>query len=429
MTDAPRKIGPVLATALVAGNIIGAGVFLLPASLAQVGSVSLVGWVIATLGAFATTAVFAGLGAISGSLEGMVGYVDEGVGRFAGFAVAAVYWMGSWVAIVAISVSVAGYFAVFFPALATPLGLALTAAAAIWLFTLVNLVGARTAARLSGVSLVAGLLPIVSVALIGWAWFDPKVFMGSWNVSGGSDFTAVRTSMFAVFWAYTGFESAAVASAVVKNPKRDVPIATYGGTALAALVYVAASAVLMGVAPARELAASTAPFALAAGKMLGPAAAWAVALCALIKTCGSLCGWILVVGEAARAGANTHLFPGKFEGGRGVPWRIMLGMAAVMSAAALASVSPSLGKQFQTLVNVSAVWTVLPYIVCCLALWRLARGRIAERVAAGLALAFNAWLLTTSDMPTVWLTLGLLAVVAALWLVVWRRGRAVEAAA
>jgi arginine:agmatine antiporter len=429
-----RKIGPLLATGLVAGNIIGSGVFLLPATLGAVGSISVVGWGLATLGAFVTTAVFASLGRISASLDGMVGYAGQGLGRFFGFSIGLIYWMGAWVGTVAMAVAVAGYFAVFAPGLARPVPLALTAVAAIWLFTLVNLVGARTAARFSGLSLIAGLAPILAVALLGWFWFDPRVFAGSWNVSGHSAVDAVRLSMISVFWAYTGFESGAVASAVVRDPQRNVPIATYAGTGLAALVYIAASVALMGLAPARALAASTAPFAFAAARALGPVAASLVALCALIKTGGTLNGWILVVAEAARAGADVHLFPGRLPPDRRdrPPVRILLGMAAVMSAAVLASISPTLGRQFAVLIDVSTVWTILPYMICCAALWRLAGGlgapaRRAARAAAGLAFGFNLWLITTGDAVTLGLTAALLAATAGLWLIApSRRGALVQ---
>ncbi|MGA0602022.1 amino acid permease [Caulobacter sp. KR2-114] len=433
MTPTPeRRIGLGLATGLVAGNIIGSGVFLLPATLGAIGSVSVFGWIFGTLAAFATTAVFAQLGRIASTPEGLVGYAGAGLGRLAGFAIAVFYWMGAWVGTVAMAVAIAGYFAVFVPALAAPIPLALTAVAALWILTGVNILGARAATRLSSLTLVAGLLPILSVAIAGWAVFDPKVFAASWNVSGQSDFGAVKTSMISVFWAFTGFESAAVATAVVRDPERNVARATYAGTALAAVVYIAASTALMGMAPARELAASTAPFALAVGKVLGPAAALVVAACALAKTCGTCCGWILVSAESARAGANVHLFPGRFaaHGGR-LPVRILLVMAAVMSAAVLATVSPSLGKQFGVLINVSTVWVIIPYAVCCVALWRLAgrlspAARLASRVAAVLALAFNGLLLATSDAPTVWLTAALALAIAILWFAVARRaGKAV----
>jgi arginine:agmatine antiporter len=319
---------------------------------------------------------------------------------------------------------------VFVPALAKPLPLALTAIGAIWLFTLVNLVGARSTARFSGFALVAGLLPILAVGVFGWFWFDPKVFAASWNVSGHTGAGAVRASMISVFWAYTGFESAAVATAVVRDPQRNVPISTFAGTALAALVYIAASAAMMGLLPARELAASTAPFAEAVGRMLGPTAAVVVATCALIKTCGTLGGWVLVVAEAARAGADVHLFPGRLAPSPtgAVPRRIMLAMALVMSAAVLASVSPTIGKQFAVLINVSTVWTIIPYAICCLALWRLSAGiesralKAAMRGSAAVAFGFNVWLVTTGDLATLWFTLALAAVTLALWLVV--RGRA-----
>ncbi len=417
-----RKIGPLLATGLVAGNIIGAGIFLLPATLGAIGGISVVGWVLSTLAAFVTTAVFATLGRISGSLDGMVGYAGEGLGRFFGFAIALIYWMGTWVGTVAMAVAAAGYVVIFAPGLERPVPLALTAVAAIWLFTLVNLIGARTAARFSGLSLIAGLVPILATGVLGWIWFDPKVFAASWNVSGHSSLDAVQLSMISTFWAYTGFESAAVASAVVRDPQRNVPISTYAGTALAAVVYIAASAALMGLAPARVLAASSAPFAFAAAKVLGPLAGSAVALCALIKLCGTLNGWILVGAEAARAGADVHLFPGRLAlaGRDQPPTRILIGMAALMSAALLASVSPSLGRQFAVLINVSAVWTIVPYMICCAALWRMARtlvgrARLAARAVSLIAFGFNLWLFATGDAVTLGLTLALFAVTVGLW--------------
>ncbi len=411
----------MLAAGLVASNIIGSGIFLLPATLAQIGSISVIGWLISTVGAFATTAVFARLGAISASTDGMVGYVERSLGRFAGFATALIYWMGAWVGVVAMAVAVAGCAAAFAPSLAKPTALGAVAVVAIALATVVNLAGARSAARLSAASLVAGLIPIVAIAAFGWAWFEPRIFLASWNVAGGSAAHAVARSMISVFWAYTGFESAAVASAIVRDPRRNVPIATYAGTAVAAVVYIAASSVVMGLVPARELALSTAPFALAASRMLGPGAGVAVALCALIKTSGTLCGWVLVVAQAARAGANRYFLPGRAPGGGGRPWRILLAMAAVMSVAALASISPTLGRQFGVLIAVSTVWTVIPYALCCVALWRLARGRLAERAVAAFALAFNLWLLTTSDQPTALLTGGLIVAVVAGWLTLVRR--------
>ncbi len=107
---------------------------------------------------------------------------------------------------------------------------------------------------MDGPLLVAGLIPLLLVATVGWFYFDPAQFSASWNVSGKSDFYAVPNSLVLVFWAFTGLESASVAAAVVENPERNVPLATVAGVAFAALIYMVTSAAIMGLAPASELA-------------------------------------------------------------------------------------------------------------------------------------------------------------------------------
>ena len=80
-----RQLGPVAAGFLVAGNMIGSGVFLLPAGLAAIGSISLIGWIITTAGALALALVFAGLAQARPDAAGLTGYVREGMGDFVGF--------------------------------------------------------------------------------------------------------------------------------------------------------------------------------------------------------------------------------------------------------------------------------------------------------------------------------------------------------
>lgn len=427
---ADRKLGPWLAAMLVAGNMIGSGIYGLPATLGAVGSVSLLGWLVATLGAFATAAVFANLSRVSRSLDGVVGYAEEGLGRFWGFATAIVYWMGVWVGVVAIAVAVAGYLSVFVPAAGSPVGRAVATAGVIWLMTLLNLVGPRTVARFGGMTLLAGLIPVLAVATAGWFWFRPAVFVGSWNVSGHSDFHAMQASMVAAYWAYTGLESAAVVAAVVREPEKNVPFATLAGTALAAVVYLSASTVIMGLAPAREFALSSAPFALAFGKVAGPLAAAVVTVCALLKTSGTLGGWVLLTAETARAGADVHLFPGRLAPAQrsAVPRRILLAMAVVMSLVALGTISPTFGKQFDVLLDVSTVWSIIPYVICGLALLRLAKAlppapRLLARLGALLAIAITGWTIATGTEMTLWLTGALSVVTVGLWFAVGRRAR------
>jgi arginine:agmatine antiporter len=414
---------------LVAGNMIGSGIFALPATLGLVGSISILGWIVATLGAFGVAGVFASLSRVSQSLDGIVGYASDGLGRFWGFAMALVYWMGLWVGNGAVAVTVAGYLSVFVPELATPAGRTLGTVVALWVATGLNLIGPRLVARFGGLALAAGLLPVLAVATVGWIWFNPKTFADAWNVSGLDGFHAMQASMVGAYWAYLGVESAAVVAAVVREPEKNVSFATFTGLGLAAAVYLSAATVIMGLAPAHEFAQSSAPFALAFGRVAGPTAAVIVAACALLKTSGTLGGWVLMTAETARAGADAHLFPGRLAPERRdqIPRRILLVMALLMTGAALASNSQTFGKQFGALIDVSTVWCIIPYVVCAFALLRLSGrmtslgGRWAARGAALVAIVITGWTISTGTAVALWLTLALAVVTVLLWFAIGMR--------
>ena len=153
------------------------------------------------------------------------------------------------------------------------------------------------------------LIPIVGIALLGWFWFDPAIFNASWNVSGGTDWHAISRAASMVLWAYMGIESAAVSAGVIENPSRNVPLATIIGLVLAAVVYMLSSTVIMGIIPAAELQVSHAPFAEVARIALGAPAAIVISICAVLKSVGSLGGWMLLVGQSAKAAADDGMFP------------------------------------------------------------------------------------------------------------------------
>jgi len=63
-----NKLGLWGSTSLVIGNMIGAGVFLIPAAMASFGSVGLLGWVFAAIGTFFIARVVSGNAAVTGFL-------------------------------------------------------------------------------------------------------------------------------------------------------------------------------------------------------------------------------------------------------------------------------------------------------------------------------------------------------------------------
>jgi arginine:agmatine antiporter len=419
-----HKVGLFLATALVASNMVGSGIFLLPATLAATGGITLIGWFIAATGALLVALVLARLGRLSPLAGGPCAYAAEAFGPYMGFQTTALYWVSCWSGNIAIAVTATGYLADFLPTLAVPLPGAAASIALIWLLTLVNIAGPRLVCQIETAAIVLGLIPILMIATLGWWSFDPQLFHASWNVRHEPLLQAVPESLVLVFWAFTGLESASVAAAVVENPERNVALATVGGVLLAAAVYLSSCTVMLGLIPADELARSTAPFADAAQRLLGPDAGIAVAVLALVKTLGTLGGWILITAQTSKAGADRGLFPKLF--GRADPHDIpvpgLLLMGAVMSVVVLATMSPTIGEQFGKLIEVSTVLCLLAYVYSCLALWRLDRSR-PPRAAAAVALLICLWVIGASGLSLLLLTAALLAFTVPLyWLLIRPRG-------
>ena len=402
---AVRRLGLLGAIVLVAGNMIGSGVYLLPATLATVGSISLISWFIASGGALMLALVFGMLGVLRPKADGVVAYAGEALHPALGHLSWFAYWLNLWIGTTAIAVAAVGYLAFFVPALKAPTPALAATLAAIWLFSLANLVGPRLVARIGGATLVLGLAPILLATVVGVVAFDSHIFEASWNVSGRPDGVAMSAAVTPVFWAFLGLESANIAAQVIDNPRRNLPIAAVGGVLAAAVIYIVCSVAVMGLLPAHDLAASSAPFADAIRRVAGPVAAGLVAFCAFSKASGTLGGWILLTAETGRAGVAAGYLPrfasSSTTGGRAT--RDVLVAAILMTLATLASVSPTLGGQFAILINVSVILSMILYLLCALSLVALAREiedarfRWAAQAAAVLGAGFCVWVMATAD--------------------------------
>src|SRR4029453_7389525 len=120
MSEPTRKMSFLQATMLVTGNMIGTGVFLLPVSLASVGGIAILGFLVATAGAAALGLVFAKLGELDPQEGGPYAYARDFLGPYMGFQTNYVYWFGNWIGNIAIAVAAVGYLAEFFPQISGP---------------------------------------------------------------------------------------------------------------------------------------------------------------------------------------------------------------------------------------------------------------------------------------------------------------------
>lgn len=417
-----KKLGLGLATALVAGNMIGSGIYLLPLTMAAIGSMTIISWVVTACGALLLALVFARV-AVLRLKPGftLADTVRAEFGAFAAYLWSLIYWLSATIGCIAVALAAVGYLGWFVPRLAEPLWTVAGTIAALWIMTAVNLLGARAIGRFEAGALLIGLVPVVLVAVAGWWWFDPAVFETSWNVTGKPAIDVLPASLVLVFWAFTGFESAAMCSAVVADPARNVPIATVGGVAVAAVVYIAACTALSGITPAIEMARQTAPFADAAARAVGGIAGGLVAACALIKASGTLGGWLLVGAETARAGAHAGLFPRTlFEDFGRPPRRALLLIATALSIVTFATAAPSIGKQFATIINVSTLFCLFAYLGICAVLAKI--GTASDRVLAVAMFIFTALVCAASNGTLLAISFGIAAAAALPWLFLRRRG-------
>jgi arginine:agmatine antiporter len=416
-----RKLGPVLATIVVAGNMIGSGIFMLPATLATVGGVTVIGWVIASLGALALALLFARLARRKPLAGGPASYAHDAFGPFVGMQTSLWYWASCLIGNIAIATAASSYLAAFFGIEPAAAQAAMITIALLWLVTFVNMVSPRFVGQVDGPLLAAGLVPLLLVAVAGWLWFDPDLFRASWNVSGMPAMAAIPHSLVLVFWAFTGLESASVAAAVVENPERNVPIATVSGVLIAAIVYVAASAAIMGLAPASELANSKAPFALAVAVMFGPTAGPLVACAGMLKALGTLAGFVLMTAQVSRAAADHGVLPAFFARTRAgdTPVAGLVVAGLIGTAAIVATISPTMNAQFNLLIEGSTIFALLTYLGCCAAALRY---RVAgEKTLAIIGAAFSVFVIGWSSWPVLKVTLILMAVFVLCYLPLARR--------
>lgn len=366
-----KKMSLVQLTFIVAVNMMGSGIIMLPTNMAKVGAISLLSWVVTALGSMAIAWGFAQAGLFNQRPGGMSAYAEDAYGRSGYFIVFFLYFLSLAIGNVAIAISAVGYLAGFVPwlsstALATTLGVI----GLIWLTTFANFGGPSVTGKIGSVTVWGVILPVGLLSIIGWFWFSGETFKAAWNPQGLSIGGGMSSSIALTLWAFLGMESAAQNSSAVENPKRDVPLACMFGTLGAAAIYVLSTTVIQGIVPNAELADSTGPFGLAYAKMFNPTVGSVIMALAVLACLGSLLGWQFTIAMTGKSAADERMFPQFFTkvNRTGAPITGMLVMGVVQSLLALSTMSPSLSEQFGVLVNLAVVTNVIPYIIALSAL-------------------------------------------------------------
>jgi len=416
-----RKLGLWMCLALVIGNVIGTGVFLLPASLAPFGLNSVLGWIVTSAGALLLAVVFARLARAFPQAGGPYVYPRLAFGAGAGFVTAWGYLMSVWVGNAAIAIGAVASLAELVPALKTTVGApAITAVLLIWLLTLLNWRGVRYAGVFQLVTTALKLLPLAAVLVLGaCVLVSPEPGMIKLE-SQPITLSAVTASATLTLWALLGLESATVPGDKVADAERTVPRATLLGTSIAVVLYIATSTLVLLFVPAAQLAASNAPFADLMRIFWGDGAARLLALLTFISGLGTLNGWILVQGEMPNALARAGTLPRIFahESRHGTPGAALFITSALVTPLVLMNYTASMVQIFTFFVLVSTASFLMMYLLCSLAALKLGwqgrlglagRGLKVLLAAASLATLYSIWTLYGAGAEAFWWSMALLA--------------------
>jgi putrescine:ornithine antiporter len=366
-----KKMTLVQLTFIVAVNMMGSGIIMLPTNMASVGAISLLSWLVTAVGSMAIAYGFAQAGIFNQRSGGMSAYAEDAYGKSGYFIVFFLYFLSLAIGNVAIAISAVGYLASFLPWLSsTPIATTIGVIGLLWLTTVANFGGPGVTGKIGSITVWGVILPVGLLSVIGWFWFKSDTFAAAWNPQGLSLGQGMGSSIALTLWAFLGMESAAQNSSAVENPKRDVPLACLFGTLGAAVIYILSTTVIQGIVPNADLADSTGPFGLAYARMFNPTIGSIVMALAVLACLGSLLGWQFTIAMTGKSAADERMFPTFFTrlNGMGAPVTGMIVMGVVQSLMALSTISPSLSEQFGVLVNLAVVTNVIPYIIALSAL-------------------------------------------------------------
>jgi putrescine:ornithine antiporter len=370
MAASKSKMSVWQLTILTAVNMMGSGIILLPAKLAEVGTISIFSWLITAGGSLALAYAFARCGMLSKKPGGMGGYAEYAFGKAGNYMANYTYGLSLVIGNVAIAVTAVGYGTVLFNATLTPVAICMWTITLLCITTFANFGGARVTGRIGSVTVWGVIIPTVIISIIGWFWFSADTWAAAWNPNGMEFTTAVGSAISITLWAFLGLESACANADAVENPERDVPIAVLGGTIGAAIIYIISTNVIAGIVPNAELAASSAPFGLAYSMMFNPTVASIITALMVMACIGSLLGWQFTVAQVFKSSADVGYFLPVF--GRatsaGVPIVGMLILLAAQLVLALMTISPDLNEQFGRVVNLAVVTNLVPYVMSMAAL-------------------------------------------------------------
>ena len=361
-----RAIGLRGLSANVVNNVVGSGIFVLPAIIAAtLGASAIIAYVICAIAIGLIGLTFSEAGSRVSAPGGTYAYAEAAFGPFVGFLSGVLFWLSQFVASAAIATVFAGSIAAVAPSLGGILPRTVILVILYGGLAVINIRGVRTGMDMVEVITAAKLLPLILLALVGAFFITPAHL--AWKFM--PTFAQIGSASLLLIFAFTGVEGALTSSGEVKNPSRTVPRAIMIGLGAVSLLYIAIQLVAQGVLGPDLALNQDAPLVAVAARAFGPSGRILLGVGAAISTFGYVSGDILTTPRLLFAFARDGFLPKQLAT---VHPRFHSPAVAIVVYATLCCLLAITGS-FRTLVILSTVSILIVYLVTCLASIRLTR--------------------------------------------------------
>ena len=417
-----KKLGLIGAIFLIVSSLAGSGVIALPQQLAFTGSISSISFILVTFGALFLTLVYvrAGTRFDDPSPTALATYVNPILGAKSGF----FYVYGNLISNVSILIAGLGYLEMFIPQLKHPIALGLVVIVLIWLFVGMSMRGVGIITKVVSITVTLLLISVVLTATAGWFDFETAQFTSNWNVSGKGSGTAIMSAFAILIFSFVGVESVATNSALISNPKKNVPIATIAGFIIVAIIYIASTTVMEGMFPAKEIQAAPASFALSMQKITGSVyVADVVSLLMAIACIASFLVWNLSSASAAKTSADNGFLPKAYsytnKYGINSKGLVINGIIMTVLEIILMMLGSNVAAAFNITVTISVLLLLFPYFWSGIALLKKDREdgikSWSTKIIVAISSIFIISAFVSANLDELWLVIVLVMVVLAVY--------------
>lgn len=408
-----KKLGIVTCTIIVASNMMGSGIAMLPSSLAAIGSVTILSWILAIIGALGLAYIFAKLGLLDPQEGGPVAYASQ-VSPIFGFQAQTLYFHANWIGNLAIAITAISYLEPLCPSLKNPFLSGICVIAEIWIMTICNLMGAKWIGRIASIGFVFVLIPIILTATWGWVKFKPDLFMANWNITNTSTIHAMVSGILLCIWSFIGVESE-----LVDRPNFTIPWSTMLGVLIASVIYISSTTVINGMYPLKTIINSEAPFSMVISTLTTPKLGIIVSVLMSLACFATLGSWIMVVAQAGLRASHDGNLPQLFGklNKNGIPANGVVATSIFMTIFMIVLMinHQSTQKVFDEIISIAVLLTILPYYYSAIHLIQITergrRGYVQILIALiGILFCFSAFFGATLDalIGTLVVSLGIL---------------------